>query len=115
MSSGLLPYIGIYSLGVFLSAISQVLLKKEALKKHKNWLAEYLNPGVIIGYTIFVGCTLLTLLAYQKLPMSMGPILETMGYLYVTIFGVLIFHEHLNKRKVMALLVIIAGIILYAI
>jgi len=115
MNHELLPYIGIYSLGVFLSAVSQVLLKKEALKEHKNWLSEYLNPGVIIGYTIFVGCTLLTLLAYQKLPMSMGPILETMGYLYVTVFGVLIFHEKLNSKKVIALAVIIAGIVIYAV
>ncbi|MBQ1399455.1 MAG: EamA family transporter, partial [Lachnospiraceae bacterium] len=42
------------------------------------------------------------------------PILEATSYIYVTIFGVLIFHERLNKKKVLALILIIGGIAIYA-
>ena len=44
----------------------------------------------------------------------MGPILEATGYIYVTIFGVVIFKEQMNKTKLLALALIIAGIIVYS-
>lgn len=36
-------------------------------------------------------------------------ILAATGYLYVTIFGVTIFKEKMNKRKILALVFILAG------
>ena len=59
-------------LGVFLSAISQVMLKKAALRQYQNKLCEYLNPLVIIAYTIFVGTTFLSIYAYKGIPLSMA-------------------------------------------
>ena len=44
----------------------------------------------------------------------MGPILEATSYIYITVFGVTIFKEKLTKRKVVALITIIAGIIVYS-
>ena len=107
-------YACILLLGVFISAISQVILKKSANRQHGSFLKEYLNPPVVIAYIMFVGTTLLSVLAYRVIPLSMGPILEATSYIYVTVFGVLIFHEHLNKKKVLALILIIAGIAIYA-
>ena len=46
-------YIGIYLLGVLISSISQVLLKKAALHTYDSPLKEYLNPLVITAYAIF--------------------------------------------------------------
>lgn len=100
--------------GVFISAISQVMLKKAALKKYDNVVKEYLNPLVIFAYMLFVGTTFLSILAYRGIPLSMGPILEATSYIYVTIFGVKIFGEKINKQKTLALILIIAGIIIYS-
>ncbi|MCR5304459.1 MAG: EamA family transporter [Lachnospiraceae bacterium] len=100
---------------VLISAVSQVLLKKSALKEYGSHTAEYLNPLVISAYAIFVISTFLTVLAYRTVPLSMGPILEATGYIYVTLFGVLIFHEKINKRKIIALVMIIAGIAVFSI
>lgn len=100
--------------GVFISAISQVMLKKAALKKYDNVVKEYLNPLVIFAYVLFVGTTFLSILAYRGIPLSMGPILEATSYIYVTIFGVKIFGEKINKQKMLALILIIAGIIIYS-
>lgn len=109
-----LPYVLLYLLGTFLSAVSQVLLKKSAMREHETWLAEYLDWRVVLGYLIFVGCTFMTVFSYRGLPMSVGPILETTGYIYVTIFGVTIFHENLNDKKIVALAIILIGILIYA-
>lgn len=100
--------------GVFISGIAQVLLKKSANKTYSSPIREYLNPLVIIGYVLFVGSTLLSTYAYKVIPLSMGPILDATGYIYVTIFGITIFHEKLNRKKVIALALIIGGIAVYA-
>lgn len=107
-------YALIYLLGVFLAAVSQVLLKKAAMRPHKNFLMEYLDWRVILGYGIFVGCTLLSILAYKGIPMSLGPVLEATSYLYVTVFGVTIFKEKLSRKKCIALALILVGIFIYA-
>lgn len=101
-------------LGTFISAISQVMLKIEAGRPHKSHLQEYLNPLVIIAYIMFVGTTLLSILAYRGIPLSMGPILEATSYIYITLFGVKIFGEKMNKGKAAALALIICGIIVYS-
>ena len=88
MSQAQLPYVLLYLCSTFLSAVSQVLLKKAALREHKSVLAEYTDWRVILGYALFVGCTLLTMLAYKGVPLNVGPVLEATGYIYVTIFGV---------------------------
>lgn len=100
--------------GVFISAISQVMLKKAALKKYDNVVKEYLNPLVIFAYVLFVGTTFLSILAYRGIPLSMGPILEATSYIYVTIFGVKIFGEKINRQKILALIFIIVGIVIYS-
>ncbi len=98
--------------GVFISAISQVLLKKAALKKYESKIREYLNVRVIIAYTLFVATTFMSILAYRGIPLSMGPVLEATSYIYVTIFGVKIFGEKINKGKIIALVLIISGIVI---
>lgn len=107
-------YAGLLLLGVFLSAISQVMLKKAALRQYPNKLREYLNPLVIIAYTIFVGTTFLSIYAYKGIPLSMGPVLEATSYIYVTVFGVTIFKEKLNRHKLIGLALIVLGIIVYS-
>lgn len=112
--TSILPYALLCLFNVFLGAVSQVMLKKEAMKPHKNVLHEYLNPLVIIAYVIFVGTTVLGLIVYKGLPLNLGPVLETTGYIYITLFGVFIFKEKMTRRKMLALAVIVGGILLYA-
>ena len=52
-------------LGVFISAISQVMLKKAALKTYDSKVGEYLNPLVISAYALFVCTTFLSIFAYK--------------------------------------------------
>lgn len=110
-----LRYAALLLLGVFISSISQVMLKKSALKTYDSKIKEYFNPLVIVAYILFVGTTFLSIFAYRGIPLSMGPILEATSYIYVTIFGIVFFNEKMSKKKWIALVLIIAGIALYSI
>lgn len=110
----MIPYVCLLLLGTFLASISQVMLKKAALRSYENKLQEYLNPLVIIAYVIFFGTTFLSIFAYRGIPLSMGPVLEATSYIYVTVFGVTIFKEKLNVRKLFALTLIVGGILVYS-
>lgn len=114
MDNAFLLYSGILLLGTFISAVSQVILKKAALKTYDSKVAEYLNFPVIFAYTLFVVTTFMCIIAYRVVPLSFGPVLESTSYLYVTVFGVLIFKEKITKKKVLALALILAGIAVYA-
>ena len=115
MNSRLFIYAAVMGLGVFISAISQVLLKKAAMKKYESVILEYLNFRVVFAYTLFFVSTFLSIYAYKVVPLSMGPIIEATGYIYVTIFGVVIFKEKVSWLKIVALICIILGIAIYSI
>lgn len=106
---------GLLLTGVFISAVSQVMLKKASMKKYDSAIKEYLNPLVIFAYVLFVGTTFLSILAYRGIPLSLGPVLEATSYIYVTFFGVVVFKEKLTKRKVLALGCVLCGIVIYAV
>ena len=109
-----IAYALILLFGVFISAISQVMLKKAAVKKYDSRIKEYLNPLVIFAYFIFFIATLLSIIAYKGIPLSMGPVLEATSYIYVTFFGVKIFKEKMNPKKIIALILIVTGIMIYS-
>ena len=114
MNKTVLIYSCVLLIGVLVSAISQVLLKKAAMKHYENHLKEYLNPMVIFAYAMFVGTTFLSIIAYRGIPLSMGPILEATSYIYVTVFGVKIFHESITVGKVIGAALVIVGVVIYA-
>ena len=68
----MIPYVLIALFGVFISGISQVMLKKSAMKKYDSALGEYLNPLVIGAYTLFVAATLCSVVAFGSLSSSLA-------------------------------------------
>lgn len=114
MNKQLLVYAFVMIVGVFISSVAQVLLKKEAGKVHDSVIKEYLNLRVVIAYLIFFFATFLAIYAYKVVPLSLGPILEATGYIYVTIFGIVFFKEKTNGLKIVALVLIIGGIVVYS-
>ena len=110
--------VAVYSLfilaGTLISSISQVMLKKAAMKEYSTKIREYLNPLVITAYCIMLAASLFTVIAYKQVPLSLGPVLESTSYIYVTLFGIILFKEKMNKRKIIALALIVGGIIVAA-
>ena len=105
---------GLYLVGVIISAASQILLKKSAEKEYPNRIREYLNPYVIISYAIFFLATLVSVFAFKKIDASMGPILGASGYIFVAFFSWIFLKEKISKMKILGLVIIVAGIVVYA-
>lgn len=105
-------YIVLFLFSVFISSVSQILLKISAIEEHKNVIKEYLNAKVICAYGIFFAASLLTVLAYRYVPLSMGPILEASGYIFVSVLGYIFLKERISRRKLIGLMFIILGIVI---
>ena len=108
-----MKYIILFLAAVFISSVSQIMLKKSANKSYDSKLGEYLNPWVIVAYGLFFCATLVTVIAYKYVPLSLGPILESSGYFFVTILGMVFLKEKVGKKKAVGLLIILAGIIIF--
>lgn len=100
-------------LSVFISSVSQIILKKAANKTYESPLREYLNPMVIGAYGLFFCSVILTMLALRKLPLSMSPILESTGYIFVSVMGYIFLKERFSRRKLMGIALILAGIVIF--
>lgn len=110
----LLLYSGMILIATFVSALSQVILKKAALKNYTSRISEYLNFPVMFAYALFLASTLMCIIAYRVVPLSFGPVLESTSYIYVTIFGVIFFKEKITPMMAFALALILAGICVYS-
>ncbi len=105
-------YFILFLVSVFISSVSQILLKTSANIEHENKIMEYLNPRVIVAYGIFFLSSLLTVLAYKGVPLSLGPVLETSGYVWVAVLGRWILGEKIKRKKMIGLVIIIIGIVI---
>ena len=110
----LTAYICIFIAGVFISSVSQIMLKTSAGKTYPNKLREYLNPTVILAYLLFFGCTFIGMYALKVVPLSMSPILEASGYIFVAVLSRIFLKEKISGKKALGLGVIICGILIYA-
>ncbi len=108
-----MKYVILFLSAVFISSVSQIMLKKSADISYDNKIKEYLNPWVVIAYILFFGATLVNVIAYKYVPLSLGPILESNGYFFVTILGMIFLKEKVGKKKAMGLLIIFAGIVIF--
>lgn len=100
-------------LSVVVASVSQVLLKKSALKKYDNVIKEYLNPYVIGGYGLLFGSMLLTVYAYSGMDYKNGPVIESLGNVFVLVLGYFVFRERISFRKILGIACIMAGIVIF--
>ena len=112
--SRLAIYSVIYVTGVLISAFSQITLKASADRTYKSRIKEYLNPLVITAYAIFFGCTLISMYALKVVPLSMSPVLEGTGYIFVTVLSFLFFKERLTIRQLAGMALVLGGIVIFA-
>lgn len=106
-------YVCIFVLSVFIASVSQIILKKSADKKHNNIFREYFNIPVIIGYGMMFSSTILTIMAFKKIAFKNGPIIESIGYVFVLILSKIFLGEKLTKNKIIGNAIIILGIIIF--
>lgn len=101
-------YILLFVCSIMIAAYSQILLKKGAGKKN-----IYLNRYTIIGYAIMIISTLFTLIAYKKINLSLGQVLQSLSFIFVLLLSHFILKENINKKQIIGIAVIIVGIIVF--
>lgn len=110
--------INIYALlmvfNAFLAALSQLLLKTSANRTYRNKLSEFLNIRVMLGYGILFSTFLLNIVAYRGIEYKYGPILNSTSYAFVLLLGGLILKEKITYKKIMGMMLIIIGIIIFS-
>lgn len=108
-------FICLFLFSVFISSCSQILLKKGANRTYKNIIEEYLNPLVISAYTIFLLSSFLTMYSYKYVPLSIGPMIEAVGYVFVAVLGRIFLKEKINKKMAIGMALILIGIVICSI
>lgn len=103
-------YVIILIISVAVASVSQIILKKASSEEHTSFLKEYLNVKVIVGYGLLVLSTILTIIAFKGLDYKNGPIIESLGYIFVMILSKVILKEKITKKKVIGNVLILLGI-----
>lgn len=103
----------LYIVGVLISSLAQLLLKKAATIKYSSRKEEYLNYRTLFAYFIFFFATVFTVISYKGLPLSLGPILGTTEYIFITILSYFCLKEKITKKKILGLTLVLIGIMVY--
>ena len=92
---------------------SSVAMKVSANRSHKNHIREYLNIYLALAYGLAVISLLLTNVALTSLDLKFSPVFQAVKYVFIWVFGVLLLKEHISKRRLLGITVIILGIIVF--
>ena len=106
-------YVILLIISVAVASVSQIILKISASEQHESMIKEYLNIKVIVGYGMMVLSTILTVLAFQGLDYKNGPIIESIGYIFIMILSKVILHEKITKKKLIGNALILLGIAIF--
>ena len=103
-------YIILFVISILIAGFSQILLKKgSGLKK------IYLNKFTIFGYGIMIISTLLTLIAYSKVNLSLGVLLQSLSFVFVPLLSYIFLKEKINKNYITGVFFIFLGVIVFSI
>lgn len=100
-------------ISVSIASVSQILLKKSTFQKYDSVIREYLNPWVIGGYGMLFLSMLMSIYAYSGVDFKNGPVIESLGNVFVPVLSWLIFGEKLSVRKTAGILCIMIGIMVF--
>ena len=103
-------YTLILIMNCFISAFSQVLLKKASLRDYKSFIRQYFNLYVLFGYGLFFLVLFVNVILLRKLPLTVvSPVGESLSIVLSFLSGWFIFKEKLSTRKVIGAVVILFG------
>ncbi|SFC77756.1 EamA family transporter [Butyrivibrio sp. YAB3001] len=97
----------------FVSASSQMLLKKSAGKEYRSFIREYLNGWVICGYGLLFLAMVISIFCYSGLGYMGVVVLEPINYILVMIMSRIFFKEKITKKKLLGVMLIICGIVIF--
>ncbi|MBO7368562.1 MAG: hypothetical protein J6U24_08225 [Paludibacteraceae bacterium] len=107
-------YIAIVILAVFMGACTQILLKKSAGIQYGSFIRQYLNVRVVSAYCVLTLCIAVNIFAMNHgVLLKEVSILESLSYFFVPMLSMVILKERLNVRKIIAIIVIMCGVVIF--
>lgn len=108
--------IALVLLAVFLTGVSQMLLKVASHKKKTgdSALAVYLNWYSVSAYVIFLIVTVISVIALIEVPLKLFNTLQSLNFVIVAVLSWLFLHERISKRMMIAFGLICTGIVIFA-
>lgn len=100
-------------ISAFITAVSQIILKKSANVKHKSIIFEYLNPLVLFSYVCYIGVLILNVFIYTKVDYRFGVIINSMSTVFVMLLSNLILKETITKKRIIGNFIIVCGILVF--
>lgn len=100
-------------MGVFLTAISQLLMRQGARKTRKSALRLYLNMYMLTAYFTLVVVTLLNLYAYREIPLKVGLMLAPLALILVGLLSWWLLKEGLTRIQILGAVVILIGVTVF--
>ena len=92
------------------SAFAQILLKLGATEDNKRMM--FLRWQSLLGYTIYVLVVAVNMYLYKYVDLSLGAMLETLGYVFVLVLAKLVLKEKITSRQYIGMGLIMLGVIL---
>lgn len=106
-------YVFLLIASVLIASCSQIILKKSASKEYSSIIREYLNVRVIAGYGMMFISTILTIFAFKGLDYKNGPIIESLGYIFIMFLSRIFLKEKITKKKIIGNSLILLGILVF--
>lgn len=106
-------YLLLAIVGVVIAAFSQILLKKGAMRPHISFIRDYLNAPVICGYSMMFLSLFASMISYRGVQYMTVQIIESLGYILVPILSFFFLKEKLGTKKIVGILVILTGVLVY--
>jgi multidrug transporter EmrE-like cation transporter len=97
---------------IILTGFSQLLLKI-GTRYHRTPISIYVNPSSIAGYCLFLVASICSVLALKGLDLKLLYALASLNYGVAVILSRVFLHESLDRKKIVAVLIIILGIIMF--
>jgi small multidrug resistance pump len=107
----LIYYVFVF-LSILLTGISQILLKIGA-GNGTSILRTYLNVPTISGYISFMAVTIFSVYALQAVQLKTFYALASLNYVIVLALSSVILKEKLSRNKLLSILLIVTGLVVF--
>lgn len=98
---------------VFISSVSQIILKKSANKTYSSPIREIFNIRVIIAYGIFFLALIINIFALKGLEYKYAGVIESLGYIFILLLSRAFLNEKITKNKIIGTTMILVGVIIF--
>ena len=103
----------LFLFAVAVAGFGQVALKRAAMEQGRSLLWQYTNGYVLLGYALMLCSMGMVSVAYRGVPLRTGPVLDSLGFLFVPVLSMVFFSEKISRLKILGFFLIISGILIF--